>query len=333
MVSTAMFAVMCLKAETFLEIKGMHCNSCARTVENILSRVDGVEKASVDFLEEKASVVFDSEKTSLEKIENTINEAGYSIKGQSAGNSINPKKAGLKQGILFGIVPHIGCIGFIAASILGVTFATDLFKPLLLSPWFFQGLIALSLVFATIASAIYLKSNGILSWNGLKRKKAYLATMYCSTIGVNLIFFFLIFPLTANFAVGGSTIGNVLASTISPTISTLKLQVSIPCSGHAPLISGELKKISGVTRVNFSSPNFFDVSFDATKTSKEQILSLDVFKTYSAKIVSESIAATQKIGLEGAGKPQPVSSGLLPAAASSCGCGAKKAASVCGCGS
>lgn len=190
-------------------------------------------------------------------------------------------KKEISKGIIYGIVPHIGCIAFIAASVLGVTFLTQLFKPLLMNRHFFYFLILLSLLFATISSVIYLRNNGILSLRGIKRKWKYLSLMYGSTIGVNLFFFMLIFPMLANFSpVDGSP------AVPGAETASVKLEVDIPCSGHAALISGELKTIQGIDSVKFLLPNYFLVTYDPSKTSVEEMLSLSVFREFPAKTVS-----------------------------------------------
>ena len=72
--------------------------------------------------------------------------------------SSNKKESkGFWSGLFYGLVPHTGCIAFIIFSILGVTTATALFKPLLMSRYFFYGLIIMSFLFATISAMIYLK--------------------------------------------------------------------------------------------------------------------------------------------------------------------------------
>ncbi|MFH1257292.1 MAG: hypothetical protein V1494_08460 [Candidatus Diapherotrites archaeon] len=203
-------------------------------------------------------------------------------------------KLSLKEGLIYGLMPHIGCIAFIAASILGVTVAVEFFKPLLLNPFFFHFLIALSFVFATVSAALYLRKNGILSWNGVKRKKQYLSLMYGTTIGVNLFLFLFVFPLTANFDTGSFGSNVTAAASLGATAgvqsqpeasSIITLQVEIPCSGHAALIVDELKKLEGVKGVKYISPDQFAVDCDFSKVTKEQILGLEVFKTYKAKIV------------------------------------------------
>jgi len=230
---------------------------------------------------------------------------------------------GFLSGLIYGIVPHIGCIAFILASIFGVTAATELFKPLLMNPYFFYILILLSFSFATISSVLYLRKNGLLSSSGMKRKWKYLSTMYGSTIGVNLLFFMVIFPLLAN--VSTAQPNGILA--INNGLSLIQLQVDIPCPGHASLITDELKKIDSVSGIQFSLPNVFNVTYDNSKTSKQQILELEVFKTYKATVLSESsnqqvLALDQQATLA----QQTVSGSCCGGGESCSGCG------VCECG-
>jgi hypothetical protein len=185
------------------------------------------------------------------------------------------QKTDARQGIIYGLIPHIGCIAFIAGSILGVTVLTEAFKPMLLNRYFFYILVAISLGFATLSSMLYLRKNGMLNRSGIGKKWKYLSAMYGSTIGVNLALFLFVFPALANMNAGTATAG----------ASTITLAVDIPCSGHATLISGELKTIDGVEAVTFSAPNKFTVSYDPAKTDSNKILALDVFKTYSASLI------------------------------------------------
>jgi len=191
-------------------------------------------------------------------------------------------KKGLFAGLLCGLIPHTFCILFIIFSILGVSTATFLLKPLLLNPYFFYILVGLSIFLATISAIIYLKKNGILSLQGAKRKWKYLSTLYVTTISVNLLFFTVIFPYLANLNQSKPT---VFVETVP--LSSITLKVNIPCPGHAPLIINELKKIAGVENVRFNFPNFFEVKYNPSKTLKERILSLDVFNTYKAEIIKE----------------------------------------------
>lgn len=206
-----------------------------------------------------------------------------------------PKHKAFWKGLIYGLVPHIGCIAFILFSLLGVTGAVFLFRPLLLNPYFFYILIVISIAFATVSAVFYFKNKKILcyckggngteisfSLEGIKREWKYITTLYGTTILVNLLLFMVIFPLTANL-----TSASFNPQNYNGKISTLTLQVSIPCPGHAPLITGELKKLNGIVNVRFNFPNYFDVSYDPNKSSKQEILSLEIFKTFNANIVND----------------------------------------------
>ncbi len=204
------------------------------------------------------------------------------------------KNRGLLSGILYGIIPHIGCIGFIVFSVLGVTAATAAFRPLLLNPYFFHLLIALSLVFATLSAVFYLKRNGILSRKGIKRKKGYLFTLYGTTVAVNLILFMVIFPVVANMSEGSGftaslwgALGRGEEAPLEEGMSRVSLKVDIPCPGHAPLISGELRTIEGVENISYRFPDYFDVTYMEEETSVSEIVSLAVFERYAAEVMEE----------------------------------------------
>ncbi len=307
--------------EEIIEIKGMKCESCVKRIETKLLQLKGVEKARVNLVEEKAYVSFDPSQIAIDVIKKEIESLGYktNLKNKEEKNSI-------KQGIIYGLLPHTGCIAFIIASVLGVSFAVQLFKPLLLNPYFFYLLILISFIFATISAVIYLKKQGFITFkkseNGLeiefvpklmKRKWKYLSTLYGTTVGVNILLFMIIFPLLTNISI--PLTGAFLAANDknSDSISSLTLQVDIPCPGHAPLITQGLKSINGVVSVQFSFPNIFEVKYDPVKTSKQEILSLDVFKTYKATVLSNS---SQQLN------SQPSSGSCC--GSETCGCGCRR---------
>lgn len=196
------------------------------------------------------------------------------------------KKNGFLSGLFYGILPHTFCILFIVFTVLGVTVATALLKPLMLNPYFFYILIGLSFFFATVSAVIYLKRGNSLSLSGAQKNWKYLLILYGTTVVVNLILFVVIFPLMANFKSEPATLGSIInKNNENYQLQTISLEVQIPCSGHAPLITGELNKIDGVEEVKFRTPNLFDVSYNPNKTSVDKILSLEVFNTYKAKII------------------------------------------------
>jgi hypothetical protein len=224
-------------------------------------------------------------------------------------NNIKKNNRGFLTGLIYGFIPHIGCLGFIIFAILGVTAVTTLFRPLLLNPYFFYILIALSLTFATISALFYFKKQGFITLNrnkgswrfdfqikqGIKRKWKYLLVLYGTTISVNLIFFMLIFPVLTTLEteerLSPTAIADVFfdreVKTENTLLPTVILKVDIPCPGHALLITDELRTIEGVTDVNYRFPNRFIVNYDKEKTSIEKILLLDVFNTYQATIIEK----------------------------------------------
>ncbi|MEI3612263.1 heavy metal translocating P-type ATPase [Pseudogracilibacillus sp. SO30301A] len=61
-----------------LGITGMTCASCSTRVEKVLNKMDGVE-AQVNLTTEKATIDYDSEKTSIEEITKKIENVGYGV--------------------------------------------------------------------------------------------------------------------------------------------------------------------------------------------------------------------------------------------------------------
>lgn len=183
------------------------------------------------------------------------------------------KNKGIGKGIAFGLIPHIGCIAFVLASILGLTVAASIFKPLLAKAYFFYAMIALSFVFATFSAFFYIRKNG----GKVRDHKKYLTILYGTTIGVGLLLYFVIFPALLSF----NLTGNVVSAT--PSDSTLTLKVQIPCEGHAPLIVEELKKVEGITSVKYQPTSTFIVSYDSSKVSEKQILEISIFKEFPVK--------------------------------------------------
>jgi hypothetical protein len=188
---------------------------------------------------------------------------------------------GFWSGLLMGLIAHSGCIFFIVFTILGVTTLSAFFKPFLASRFSFYFLIILSFVLTTISAVIYLNKARLLSWLGIKRKWKYLATLYGTTIAVNLILFLVVFPAMANWRIGLGSVASL--AEINQTNSKLSLEVDIPCSGHSYLIIMELKKNQGISEVIYRMPNFFDVYYDSTKTIKEQIIDSEIFQDFKIK--------------------------------------------------
>ena len=61
-----------------LKLRGMSCAACASSVEKAIRSVPGVSECNVNFGAEQATLKYDPRKTSLEKIQDAVNAAGYS---------------------------------------------------------------------------------------------------------------------------------------------------------------------------------------------------------------------------------------------------------------
>lgn len=192
------------------------------------------------------------------------------------------KTAGFWSGLLFGLLPHSFCISFIILTVIGATALAGLAKNILLIPNFFQILILLSLILASISAFFYLKRNSFFSLAGIKKKWRYLFVLYGTTLGVNLLMVMVVFPWMANLNLVKQS--NALSQKAST--ASVVLAVDIPCSGHAPLIIDEARKIQGVISVVFKYPNLFEINYNPLKISPTGILSLEIFKTFRAKINS-----------------------------------------------
>lgn len=189
------------------------------------------------------------------------------------------KNNGVLSGILYGLFPHVFCILFIMLSIIGASFASVYVKQFLDIPYFYPILIVLSIVFATISAFIYLRNNYRLNKSGLLKSWKYLLTLYLLTIGVNIVFMYAVFPAVSKKIINRS----VAADQNLNKYKIVTLMVDIPCPGHAPLIDIDLKEDKGVKKVEYTEPNIFKVYYDEKITDISKILSIEIFKTYSAK--------------------------------------------------
>ncbi|UCD96387.1 MAG: heavy metal translocating P-type ATPase, partial [Candidatus Bathyarchaeota archaeon] len=67
------------KQKEQIRISGMHCATCAQTIENALLKTEGVGKAAVNFATETAYIEYDDAKVSEENLAETIRQTGYDV--------------------------------------------------------------------------------------------------------------------------------------------------------------------------------------------------------------------------------------------------------------
>ncbi|MBU1088848.1 heavy metal translocating P-type ATPase [Patescibacteria group bacterium] len=78
-----------MNQKTILQIQGMHCASCATTIENALKKEKAIISANINFASEKANLEFDSKKIKIKQIKKIIQKLGYQTNQQ--------KTQGIKQ--------------------------------------------------------------------------------------------------------------------------------------------------------------------------------------------------------------------------------------------
>lgn len=59
-----------------LNIEGMHCGGCVKSVTQVLTELDGVQSADVQ-LEGKANVTFDENRVNVAQLIEVIEDAGF----------------------------------------------------------------------------------------------------------------------------------------------------------------------------------------------------------------------------------------------------------------
>ena len=60
-----------------LKIEGMTCSACAKAVERVTKKLDGVIEANVNFATEKLTINYDEAKISVPDIQIAVEKAGY----------------------------------------------------------------------------------------------------------------------------------------------------------------------------------------------------------------------------------------------------------------
>lgn len=145
----------------------------------------------------------------------------------------NKKHNGFWWGVLYGIIPHIFCILFVVFSVVGATSGALFLRRFMVIPHFFQILMALSLFFATLTAIFYLKRNDLLTTNGIKKSWKYLTILFVTTIGINLILFYLVIPAVGNIRSNGAT-SQPISSTVTMENGVQIVRMTQTGRGYSP---------------------------------------------------------------------------------------------------
>lgn len=198
-----------------IQISGMHCVSCANLIEKSIKKLDGVTQANVNFAAEKAHVVFDENKLSIEDVINAVKKAGYkaTLVDEKDPDFERNKKANeirsYKNRFIFGLVfsapmlyfmlldffkwlpgaesfpPYFGIISLILATpvqfIIGWGFYKGMWSSLKMKTFNMDSLIAIGTSVAYFYSLInfmvfYLANGSLLGLDGTKIADLYFET-------------------------------------------------------------------------------------------------------------------------------------------------------------
>ncbi len=72
-------------AKAAFDIEGMHCASCALTIEKSLAKTPGVSHANVNYALNRASVEYDEARTDMHALHQAVQKEGYNVKMDHAG--------------------------------------------------------------------------------------------------------------------------------------------------------------------------------------------------------------------------------------------------------
>ena len=62
-----------------LKIDGMHCSSCAMSIDFDLEDLEGIKLTKTSYAKEECEIEFDEEKINEQRIVQTIKKTGYTV--------------------------------------------------------------------------------------------------------------------------------------------------------------------------------------------------------------------------------------------------------------
>ena len=71
-------------------IEGMTCNGCERTVQKVISNIEGVSSAKADLASSTVAVEYDSAKVKIDTIKEAVNRVGYKFVGKLTADDRRP---------------------------------------------------------------------------------------------------------------------------------------------------------------------------------------------------------------------------------------------------
>jgi copper chaperone len=62
-----------------LNVKGMSCMGCVKSVKNVLEPIPGVQSVEVSLERGQTTVIFDADRTDTQRFRTAIEDAGYEV--------------------------------------------------------------------------------------------------------------------------------------------------------------------------------------------------------------------------------------------------------------
>ncbi|HAP35685.1 MAG TPA: copper-translocating P-type ATPase, partial [Bacteroidetes bacterium] len=167
-----------------LPIEGMTCASCVARVEKVLTRIDGVEKTTVNLATEKATIKFDPSKASAEQMAKVVEEAGYKLVVENITLTDNSKPSDgydkLKKEFILSVIFAIPVI------ILSMVSMTEWFMEI--SPLSMDAVNKLLFLGATVVMVVSGKRFFTIAWKLAKHFEADMNTLVAVGTGVAYLF-------------------------------------------------------------------------------------------------------------------------------------------------
>ncbi|MBD2354741.1 copper-translocating P-type ATPase [Tolypothrix sp. FACHB-123] len=207
-----------------LKLRGMSCASCAKSVEDAIRSVPGVNECSVNFGAEQATVDYDPKTTDLQAIQDAVDAAGYAaypLQAQNllAGDDDEEKRYRLQESRELQRKVTIGGVISIVLVIGSLPMMTGLnlpFIPMWLhNPW-------LQLILTTPVQFWCGYSFYINTWKALKRHAATMDTLIA--LGTSAAYFYSLFAtLVPGFFIAQGLMPDVYYETAAIVITLILL--------------------------------------------------------------------------------------------------------------
>ncbi|RDY23521.1 copper-translocating P-type ATPase [Romboutsia maritimum] len=115
-----------------MKITGMTCAACAKAVERVVKKLDGIDNISVNIATEKANISYNPSKVKLTQIKQTIEKAGYKAIEENENKSIDEDKLRKEKEIKSLFIKFIIAVAF-AIPLFYIAMGPMIIKPI--GPW------------------------------------------------------------------------------------------------------------------------------------------------------------------------------------------------------